>query len=87
LKALGLEVSIGVDVLKMTKGSMAVLKVSDTITFTIWRTVRLQGKWRLLQIQMMIAPDFDIWGSDIQGKNLCKLLQSKVNWKVPESAN
>jgi len=60
LKALSLEVSIGVGILKMTRDSMVVLKVSDTITFTIWRIVRLQGKWQLLQIQMMIAPDCDI---------------------------
>jgi len=35
-------------------------RASDAITFTTWRVVWLQGKWRLLQIQIMIASNFGI---------------------------
>ena len=62
-------------------------RASDAIIFTTWRIVWLQDKWRLLQIQMMIAPDFDIWDSNIQEKSLCKLLQSMIYWKVSKHAN
>jgi len=35
----------------------------------------------------MIAPNSDIWGSNIHEKSLCKLLQSKIYWKLSVPAN
>jgi len=62
-------------------------RASAGIISTIWRVVLLQDMWRPLLIQMMTQSGYDIWGSDTQMKNLCKLLQSKDYWKVSEPAN
>ena len=62
-------------------------RASDTITYTTWWVVWLQGKWQLLFLQMVIAHRFDIWDSDIQEKSLCKLWQSKVCFEVPRPAS
>ena len=84
LKGIG---SFGDGVLKMTRGSMVVLK-------GVWRNnlYYLKSSTVTGQVATSIDSDDDCtrfgkWDSDIQEKSLCKLLQSKVYWKVSEPAN
>ena len=55
LKALGLVISIRDGILKMTKGSMVIMKGVRWEISTTRRVVRLQVKRRLLVLQMMVA--------------------------------
>ena len=87
LEILDLEVSIRDGVLKMTKGSMVVLK-------SIRRNnlYYLKGSTVTGQVATFTDSDDDsirLWHIKLghTGESLCKLLQSKVGWKMPEPAN
>ena len=60
LEALDLEVSIRDGVLKMIKGSMVLLKGVRRNNLFYLKCIWFQGKWQLLQIQIMIASNSGI---------------------------
>jgi len=82
LEALGHRVSIRDGVLKMTRSSKVVLKDvwCNNLYYLMGSTVT---GWMTTSISsVMFVYKFDIWGSNLQEKSLCKFQQKRNHWKV-----